>query len=121
MLHAVCQKVSPPSGLDSEHGWPTEHWGIVGTEFSAVPIAQLVEYPPCKQKVLGSILSLSSAFQHAHQNGYSQNSDWQAHPFSGQIGIYRRSSGLIKINKHIICVGQARTPRNISQFTGDVA
>ena len=39
----------------------------MGTEFSTATIAQFVGHPPCKQKVLGPIPSLGSAFQHTHQ------------------------------------------------------
>ena len=62
----VCHNVSLPGGLNWDHRWLTEHQGIMATEFSAVPIAQLVEHLPCKWKVLGSVPSWGSAFWHTH-------------------------------------------------------
>ena len=66
----VCCKVFSPGGLDWDHHWLTEHWGIVGTELPAGLIAQLIEHVPCKRKVLALIPSWGSTFWHTHLNGY---------------------------------------------------
>ena len=44
--HIMCQKVLSHGGLDSDHRSPTEHEGTRGTEFSGVPVAQLVKHRP---------------------------------------------------------------------------
>ena len=44
----VCQKMAPPNGLDSDHRLPTEHWGIVGTEFLGCPNSSVGGTPALK-------------------------------------------------------------------------
>ena len=76
------------SRLDSDHHWQTEHWGIVGNQFSVSLIFQLVEHLPCKGKVIGSIPSWGSAFWHTYKIGYLgtyKSSEGQACLLSGQI------------------------------------
>ena len=81
----------------------------MGTEFSAIPIAQLVEHPLCKQKVLGSISKRDSAFWHTHKNGYlvsHLNSEGQA-CHTGQFWHISWIFWPYK-NKIISCIRQAK-------------
>ena len=80
---------------------PLGHHGQLGiTEFSAAQIAQLVEHPPWKWKVMGSIPSWGSAFWHTHQKWIFNTHKIQRGKHDSSVvkfGTYHGSLGPIKI------------------------
>ena len=83
------------------------------TEFSAVLIAQLMEYPPCKWMVLCSSPSWGDTFSAHTQNEYIVTKIHRGKHISSEVkfGIYYGSLGPIKINKlKVVWDKQERKP-----------